>query len=196
MGFNSRRQFLAGQHHAWYGNFTPSWRNFETFSAAAAAAAARRPPPKPKRNRRQQPRGQQRNGKRGQQRTSTKIWTTVTRSLAILVRLMMAPITKLALAVALGGAVAATAPHPRHLELTNITGKPELAFTPVGTVMPVGAFARLVVTVDIDDMVKQCFLARSHMIDWWQMAPPTRGPTSSCLTTPSSAASTPGPRRP
>ena len=84
---------------------------------------------------------------------------------------MMAPITKLALAVALGGVVAATAPHPRHLELTNITGKPELAFTPVGTVMPVGAFARLVVTVDIDDMVKQCFLARSHMIDWWQMAP-------------------------
>ena len=80
-------------------------------------------------------------------------------------------------AVCLGcaAAVAATsspkAPHPAHLEIVNITGRPQLAFAPAGKVMPVTAIARIVVAVDIDSLMAQCFSAKHHMINWWEAAP-------------------------
>ena len=77
----------------------------------------------------------------------------------------------MAAVVTAGGSSIPAKSHPAHIEIVNITGRPQLAFAPAGTIMPVTAIARIVVSVDVDILMARCFQAKHAMKNWWEAAP-------------------------
>ena len=75
------------------------------------------------------------------------------------------------LACIMAAAAAPPAALPAQVRVRNITAHPQLTFFPAGTVMSVGAFARITARINIQDLVKSCNLGTNAMKPLFDLLP-------------------------